>query len=126
LNDPFNDPFPTDASDARLSNDDNDDRVAVSVHLPLGRRIDFAARFITAIGGTLGGDGAWTGSVTTGTVRYDFTVFGDNIPLVDARADAQETIANNVLISQTTKTALVPLRGGASCADALNALKSYQ
>jgi hypothetical protein len=124
LADAMKDSIPTEKTDRRVIDQDENGRPGVSVRLPLGRRIDFGARFITALAGDIAGDGSIVGSTTAASVNYDFVVYDDNVPFVDAVARAKETLARQRVIAQTTAVRMLPLRVPApGCTEALDALE---
>ena len=122
LADPLSDALPTDASDARIVDQDGDGKPGVTIKIDTGllgvKDIYAASRLRGDVTGAVapGGDGNLTG---TSQLELEFSIFGDNIPLVDAAEIARELEANKEVLSKDTRFLGVP--GADSCDAAIAA-----
>lgn len=107
LGSPVEEDMPTDEDDARALDQDDDGKPGVSVDAPLGR-VFLGARVIFDLPLTFstGDDGSLSGSLEA--AGFDFSVYDDSIPFVNARKKANEALQKVKMVSQDHQVTMLP------------------
>jgi hypothetical protein len=115
LAEPFDDPMPQDEDDPAVVDQDQDGEPGVTVEVS-GWEVYLGIRSVFEVEGAFGNDGRVAGSCT---LDFETEIYGDNVPFFDAREEAEESAADNEIVSQNDTFVLIPIEDSLSSCEAL-------
>jgi len=104
---PIEEDMPTSHRDARALDQDGDGKAGVSLDAPLGRVfVGTRVVFDLPLQMAAADDGSIVGSLEVG--GFDFSVYDDSIPFVNAGKKADEALSKIMMVSQSHNVTMIP------------------